>query len=71
MDFDANDRFCLDGQRLMVVSGSYGADGAEYRTEQESFSRIISYGTVGSGPASFKVWTKSGQVMEYGVTMAC
>ena len=55
VNFDANDRFCLDGQRLMVVSGSYGADGAEYRTEQESFSRIISYGAAGSGPASFKV----------------
>ena len=68
VNFDANDRFCLNGQRLIVVSGSYGADGAEYRTEQESFSRIISYGTAGSGPASFKVWTKSGQVMEYGVT---
>ena len=68
VNFDANDRFCLDGQRLIVVTGSYGADGAEYRTEQESFSRIISYGTAGNGPASFKVWTKSGQVMEFGVT---
>lgn len=68
VNFDANDRFCLDGQRLIVISGVYGADGAEYRTERESYSRIISYGTAGTGPAYFKVWTKSGQVMEYGVT---
>ena len=68
VNYDANDRLCLDGQRLIVVSGAYGTDGAEYRTEQESFSRVISYGVAGSGPASFKVWTKSGQVMEYGVT---
>src|SRR4029453_8494992 len=33
VNHDANDRYCLDGQRLMVISGSYGADGAEYRTE--------------------------------------
>lgn len=24
--FDANDRLCLDGQYLVVVNGSYGAD---------------------------------------------
>jgi len=68
VDFDGNDKFCLDGQRLLAVSGSYGANGTEYRTELDSFSKIISYGTVGSGPAWFKVWTKAGQVMQYGYT---
>lgn len=39
VDFDANDRFCLDGQRLMVMQGdTYGASGAEYRTEIDQFS---------------------------------
>jgi Salmonella virulence plasmid 65kDa B protein len=31
VDYSSNDRFCLDGQRLVPVSGSYGADGTEYR----------------------------------------
>jgi len=66
INFDGNDRYCLDGQRLVVVSGTYGADGTEYRTETESYARIISYGTAGSGPAWFKVWTKPGQIAEYG-----
>lgn len=66
ISFDANDRFCLDGQRLVAINGAYGGNGTEYRTEIDSFTRIISYGTAGSGPAWFKVWTKSGQVMEYG-----
>ena len=67
--YDPNDRFCIDGQRLIKVAGTaYGADGAEYRTERDSFSKVISYGTAGSGPAWFKVWTKSGQVLEYGNT---
>jgi RHS repeat-associated protein len=66
--YDANDRFCLDGERLMLVSGSYGADGAVYGTEREVFSKVVSYGTAGSGPQHFKVWTKSGQVLEYGNT---
>jgi hypothetical protein len=38
----------------MVIGGAYGADGAEYRTERESFTKVISYGTAGNGPAWFK-----------------
>jgi hypothetical protein len=68
VNYDANDRYCLDGQRLIAVSGSYGADGTEYRTERESFSKVASYGTAGNGPAWFKVWTKAGQILEYGNT---
>ncbi len=66
--FNSNDRFCLDGQRLVAISGTYGADGTEYRTEMESFSKIISRGSTGSGPAWWEVRTKSGQIMEYGNT---
>ena len=64
VDFDSNDRFCLDGQRLVPV----GVDGNEYRTEIETFSRVKSSGWTGSGPNSFTVETKAGRVMEYGVT---
>lgn len=64
--FDMEDRFCLEGQRLIVINGVYGADGAEYRTEVEGFSRIYSRGVAGDGPAWFEVQTKSGQTIEYG-----
>jgi len=66
VQFDSNDRFCLDGQRLIAISGTYGDNGAEYRTARESFTRVISYGTAGSGPAWFEVRTKSGQILQYG-----
>ena len=66
VNYDSNDRFCMDGQRLVAISGTYGANGTEYRTEIDGFSRIISYGTAGSGPSYFKVWTKAGQIMEFG-----
>jgi hypothetical protein len=68
VSYNDSDRFCLDGQRLLAVSGTYGAAGTEYRTERESFTKIVSYGSIDNGPAWFKVWTKSGQVMEYGNT---
>ncbi|SNR95188.1 Repeat domain-containing protein [Methylobacillus rhizosphaerae] len=71
----------MDGQRLIATTDSYnpttkrytttpsyGANGTEYRTESANFTRIISYGTAGNGPAWFKVWTKGGQIIEYGNT---
>jgi Salmonella virulence plasmid 65kDa B protein len=45
---DANDRFCLDGQRLMALNGgTYGADGTRYAREIESLSLVISRGMAG------------------------
>jgi hypothetical protein len=66
--YTATDRFCLDGQRLVAIGGSYGGDGTDYRTEVDSFSRIESHGTAGGGPAWFEVRTKSGQIMQFGNT---
>ncbi len=68
VDFDGNDRFALDGQRLVNTSGEYGADGTVYHTEIESFSKITSHGTAGRGPAMFEVLTKSGMRLYYGYT---
>jgi hypothetical protein len=68
VNYDANDRFCIDGQRLVAVTGVYGADGTEYRTEIESFSKIVSHGTAGTGPAWFEVRSKSGQILQLGNT---
>jgi RHS repeat-associated protein len=66
--YDANDRFCIDGERLVAISGMYGADGAEYRTEIDHFTKIVSRGTAGTGPAWFEVWTKGGRIMRLGNT---
>ncbi len=68
VNFTTSDKFCIDGKRMFVTSGTYGGDGAEYRTEIADFSKIISYGSSGNGPAWFKVWTKSGLIMELGNT---
>jgi RHS repeat-associated protein len=65
---NSGDRFCLDGQHLVTTSGQYGAVGAEYRTQIESFSRIVSTGGTAGFPAYFTVKTKSGLTMTYGQT---
>ena len=69
VNFD-DDRFALDGQRLMAIDGIYGNDLAEYRTEVDGMSKIVSYteDSIVNGPAKFKVWTADGLIMEYGFT---
>jgi len=69
------DRFCLDGQRLLLTTGvTYGTAATEYRTERESFSRIIANGgdnsatATYSGPTHFIVKTKAGLTLEFGNT---
>jgi hypothetical protein len=65
---DANDRYCLDGQRLLLVAGIQGAAG-EYRTEVDGISRVTSFGSDPAiGPTSWKVETKSGRTLYYGGT---
>ncbi|NBW79640.1 MAG: hypothetical protein EBR27_11605 [Betaproteobacteria bacterium] len=71
--FNLDDRYCLDGNRLLMVSGStYGVSPSEYRTEVETFSKVNAVGMVGgaatNGPAYFVVKTKNGLTLEYGNT---
>jgi FG-GAP-like repeat/Salmonella virulence plasmid 65kDa B protein len=66
-DFDGNDAFCLDGQRLIAVVGSNGSVAAEYRTEINTFRKVVSSGGSAGDPAGFKVWDKAGLIYEYGL----
>lgn len=61
------DSFCLDGQRLILVSGQNASDGAEYRKEIDDASLITVLGRAsGGGPGAFKVETKAGETFYYG-----
>lgn len=68
VSLDYHDRFALDGQRLMVLDGAtYGSNNAEYRTEVDGMSKIVSYTESDiNGPKYFKVFTADGLIMEYG-----
>lgn len=67
---DVQDRFCLNGSKLRLVSaaGTYGLAGSEYRTEIDTFSRITYGPQGGSGPNWFKVEGKDGLIYEFGAT---
>lgn len=63
-----NDRYLMDGQRLMLVKGSaYGENKSEYKTEIDNMDKIVSYSNEKS-PESFVVWKRDGTIWEYGGT---
>ncbi|MEO0442397.1 MAG: FG-GAP-like repeat-containing protein, partial [Pseudomonadota bacterium] len=64
--FNANDRYCLDGQRLIPIAGKNGGVNVTYRTEIDSYSQIKSLGGSVNNPAYWQVKTKAGQVITYG-----
>ena len=64
--YNTNDRFCLDGQRLINIKGTYGAANTEYRTEINNYSKIVSRSNSAGGPNYFDVYSKSGLHYIYG-----
>lgn len=81
-DGSINDRFALDGQRLIVVKNSsggalttvqaqnaaYGRAGTEYHTAIESWTKVTAQGTAGQGPQYFVAYLKDGTMLEFGKT---
>ena len=65
----SDDRFCLDGQRLIVTSGNYGAANSVYHTEIDSFQQVTANGTAGTGPASFTVVDRTGMTRQYSTVL--
>ncbi len=66
INFDSNDRYCLNGQRLIPIRGANGALGMEYRTEVDSYAKITSHGGHVNNPHFWTVRTKEGQKIIYG-----
>lgn len=70
IQLDNTDYYSFNGQRLILKSGTYGADGAEYVTEKYSNVKIKSLGTASlsglSGPNTFEVTFEDGSQAIYG-----
>lgn len=69
VNINKNDRFCLDGQKMKIKSGSYGAPNTNYYLENDDFSHAKALGgDTENGPRWFVVWKKSGELFYYGDT---
>lgn len=73
--FDYTDFYSFNGQRLILKSGEYGKDGAEYVTEKYSNIKIKSVGAYAingqdAGPEHFEVTFEDGSQAWYGAFVA-
>jgi len=68
VNLDKSDMFCLDGQRLIIKKGqTYGSNGTEYRTRQDSGKKIIAHtSNTATGPYAFSVYDNQGNKYFYG-----
>jgi RHS repeat-associated protein len=64
--YTKDDAYCLDGQRLLYISGDYGAAGSLYRLEIDDFSRIAITANNASGPTAFSVVNKANETHLFG-----
>ncbi len=67
VNYSASDKLCLDGQRLIKISGTYGVSGAVYRTELDNFAKVIQSGNINSS-SNFTVYHKDGRISKYGLS---
>lgn len=63
-----SDSLCLDGNKLRLTSGTWGAVNSTYQTEMETFARVTAHGPAVNGATWFSVKTKDGATLEYGNT---
>jgi RHS repeat-associated protein len=66
VDFDADDKLALDGQRLLLKSGTYWADGSTYETEYKSNTKIELKIENGGASTFFIVTSPDGSRTWYG-----
>ncbi|WP_319557762.1 FG-GAP-like repeat-containing protein [Thiomicrorhabdus sp.] len=60
-----SDEYCLDGQRMVRISGVQGKAGSVYTTEVDRFSRIVAVGDDTTGPLKWLLYDKDGYVSSY------
>ncbi|WP_282955591.1 SpvB/TcaC N-terminal domain-containing protein, partial [Pseudoalteromonas luteoviolacea] len=65
--YQSDDRLCLNGQKLILISGEYGQSGGVYATEIDSFDRVYQHGgDLTSSSSYFEVKHKNGHTSYYG-----
>ncbi|MGH8175826.1 MAG: RHS repeat-associated core domain-containing protein, partial [Steroidobacter sp.] len=64
-----SDAYCLDGNRLRLTSGGYGAVNSTYQTVVDTYARATITGANANGPTSWEIRKKDGLIYEYGNTL--
>jgi len=60
---DTIDNFCLDGERLVHIGGT--STNPEFRTERDSFAKVLATYDGAKWPSKFTVWRRDGTIATY------
>jgi YD repeat-containing protein len=61
----ASNNYCLDGQRLVLVGGVDGTPNAEYRTQPDTFTKVVLNEVDQWGPKRFTAYSQDGLIHSY------
>jgi hypothetical protein len=65
-EFQPTDPLCWGDERLVLVAGVHGLDGAEYRTRRDPFAKIVAIGDSLVRDGYFQIFTKDGRILTLG-----
>lgn len=65
IELNKNARFCLDGAKLIALSGLHGASGTEYRSVEDNNTRYFSHGGSNHTPLYWEVQSPEGFKYKY------
>ncbi|MCJ8271444.1 MAG: Ig-like domain-containing protein, partial [Psychrosphaera sp.] len=66
VQYNSNDKLCLNGQRLILQSGSYGGNTSTYHPEMSPTTTVTLSGTWGDSGSAFTVMLGNGKTQYYG-----
>ncbi len=66
VELSLNDYYSMDGSKLILTSGAYGANNSVYKSEIETYATIIAHNQQGSGPQWFEMKNQYGSRIEFG-----
>jgi RHS repeat-associated protein len=65
-----DDALCLDGDRLVLDEGTYGAEQSSYRPAHDPSRRVVLHGNLDSPAPWFEVFSGDGLIAQYGTPAA-
>lgn len=70
VEWTLSDPLCLDGDRLVLESGTYGHDGSMYRLHHDPSRRVVLHGDISVHVSWFEVFHGDGRIDTYGTGLA-
>ncbi len=68
--FDENDALCMNGERMLLASGTHGNAGAEYRTRHDPFAKIVLDDDMSRQDGTITAWARDGRILTFGTSQA-